>query len=203
MPNGNYTNLNGQNQNISAKKFRIPLKMLKKDWSLINTLLGRKGKQTNVKQLIIDDIIISDDKSIAESFNDYFINVGINIATESEQLYDISSDDQMPEANIEHYPDIRFKFADINVNNVATSLSDLKVSKATGMDNTPAKTLKMSSYIIAPLRTAIFSMSLKSGVYIDEWKLARVIPIYQSENRSKCENYRPISMHSAGNKQSV
>ncbi len=35
-------------------------------------------------------------------------------------------------------------------------------------------------------------MSLKSGVYIDEWKLARVIPIYKSENRSKCENYRPI-----------
>ncbi len=65
-----------------------------------------KGKtnQVNVKQLIIDDNIISDDKSIAESFNDYFINVGINIATESEQLYDISSDDQMPEASIERYP---------------------------------------------------------------------------------------------------
>ena len=68
--------------------------------------LGRKGKQTNVKQLIIDDIIISDDKSVAESFNDYFINVGINIATESEQLYDISSDDQMPEVSIQRYPDI-------------------------------------------------------------------------------------------------
>jgi hypothetical protein len=59
---------------------------------------------------IIDDIIISDDKSIAESFNDYFINVGINIATESEQLYDISSDDQMPEASIERYLDICFSF---------------------------------------------------------------------------------------------
>ncbi len=65
-----------------------------------------KGKQTNVKQLIIDDITISDDKSIAESFNDYFINIGINIATESEQLYDISSDDQMPEVSIQRYPDI-------------------------------------------------------------------------------------------------
>ncbi len=90
----------------------------------------------------------------------------------------------MPEANIERYPDIRFKFADINVNNVAASLSNLKVSKATGMDNIPAKILKMSSYIIAPSLTAIFNMSLKSGVYIDEWKLARVIPIYKSENRS-------------------
>ena len=35
---------------------------------------------------------------------------------------------------------------------------------------------------------------LKSGIYIDEWKMARVIPIYKSENRSKCENYRQISI---------
>ena len=37
-------------------------------------------------------------------------------------------------------------------------------------------------------------MSLKSGIYIDDWKMARVIPIYKSENRSKCENYRLISI---------
>ena len=44
-------------------------KDVKKSWSLINTLLGRKQKLSNVKQLIIDDTIISDDKLIAESFN--------------------------------------------------------------------------------------------------------------------------------------
>ena len=42
--------------------------------------------------------IISDDKLIAESFNEYFINVGINIGTESEQFYEISSDNQIPES---------------------------------------------------------------------------------------------------------
>ena len=65
--------------------------MLKKSWSLINILLGRKRKLNNVKQLIIDDTIISDDKLIAESFNEYFINVGINIGAESEQIYEIPS----------------------------------------------------------------------------------------------------------------
>ena len=39
-------------------------KDVKKSWSLINTLLGRKQKLSNVK-LIIDDTIISDDKLIA------------------------------------------------------------------------------------------------------------------------------------------
>ena len=149
---------------------------------------------SNVKQLIIDDTIISDDKFIAESFNECFINVGINIGTESEQFYEIPSDDQIPESGLDHSPNIRFKFANINVSNVAMNLSNLKVSKATGMDNLPAKILKISSYLIAPSLTAIFNMSLKSGIYMDEWKMARVIPIYKSENRSKCENYRPISI---------
>ena len=74
------------------------------------------------------------------------------------------------------------------------NLSNLKASKATGMDSLPAKILKISSYLIAPSLTAIFNMSLKSGIYIDDWKMARVIPIYKSENRSKCEHYRLISI---------
>ena len=132
------------------------------------TLLGRKRKLNNVKQLIINDTIILDHKLIAESFNEYFVNVGINIGAESEQIYEIPSDDQIPESGLDHSPNIQFKFANINVSNVAMNLSNLKASKATGMDNLPAKILKISSYLIAPSLTAIFNMSLKSGIYIDE-----------------------------------
>ena len=35
---------------------------------------------------------------------------------------------------------------------------------------------------------------MRTGTCIDEWKLARVIPIYKSEDKRKCENYRPISV---------
>ncbi len=41
--------------------------------------------------------------------------------------------------------------------------------------------------------TYIFNLSLYTGIYVDEWKRARVIPIYKSEDRQKRENYRPIS----------
>ena len=61
----------------------------------------------------------------------------------------------------------RFVFSQISQINVATSLRRLKVSKATGMDSIPAKILKMSADIIAPSSTAIFNLSLNSGIYID------------------------------------
>ena len=67
-------------------------------------------------------------------------------------------------------------------------------SKATGIDKIPAKVLKLSADIIAPSLTTIFNQSLHTGIFVNDWKLARVQPIYKSEDRSKCENYRPISI---------
>ena len=54
--------------------------------------------------------------------------------------------------------------------------------------------LKISAEIISPFLTRIFNLCIKTGVYIDDWKKAWVVPIYKSENRKKWENYRPISI---------
>ena len=37
-------------------------------------------------------------------------------------------------------------------------------------------------------------MSLNSGIFVDEWKMAWILPIYKSGDKRKCENYRPISI---------
>ena len=73
-------------------------------------------------------------------------------------------------------------------------MNNLKANKSTDLDKIPAKILKLSAEIIAPSLTYIFNLSLESGIYINEWKRARVTPIYKSEDKTKCENYRPISI---------
>lgn len=57
-------------------------KDVKKSWSLINTLLSRNSKSTNVNELLINNTVVSDDKHIAEAFNEYFINIGPKSAFE-------------------------------------------------------------------------------------------------------------------------
>ncbi len=42
--------------------------------------------------------------------------------------------------------------------------------------------------------TYIFNCSLLSGIFPDDWKLARVSPIYKSGDKQECGNYRPISV---------
>jgi hypothetical protein len=37
-------------------------------------------------------------------------------------------------------------------------------------------------------------LSLNTGIFPDDWKIARVTPIYKSDNKTDCGNYRPISI---------
>ena len=116
---------------------------VKKSWNLINTLLNRNKKATNVDELHINDSVIVDDKQIADAFNEYFVQIGPKLAAE---IGDLTSqhtnglDGSCPNS----YFAPRFVFSQISQINVATSLRRLKVSKATGMDSIPAKILKMS-----------------------------------------------------------
>jgi retron-type reverse transcriptase len=81
------------------------------------------------------------------------------------------------------------------VGSVLCNLKNLKANKSTGLDAIPAKILKLAAHIIAPSLTYIFNLSLiQSGIYVNNWKQARVTPIFKSEDKSKCENYRPISI---------
>ena len=163
-------------------------------WAWINTLLGRKRKNANINELIINDKVISDDKSMAETFNEYFINIGVKMAAESGNQ---TTDSCNSERDV-NPPKQLFHFSDITIDSVFIPLQKLNVSKATGMDGIPgciqAKILKMIANFIALSLTFILNLSMRTGTYIDAWKLARVIPIYKSEDKRKCENYRPISV---------
>ena len=47
--------------------------------------------------------------------------------------------------------------------------------------------------LISPLRL-IINQSLITGIYPDKLKTAKVIPMYKKGDKTKCDNYRPISL---------
>ena len=167
-------------------------KNIKKSWSLINSLTGRNKKSSSITEISVNDSNIVDPKLIAEHFNDYFVNIGPKLASE---VSDASSDQEAQNCDYNCSTlNTSFLFEYINIDNVTTSLMNLKTKKSTGLDKIPAKVLKLSADIISPSLTYIFNRSLETGTYIDDWKKARVIPIFKSDDRQKCENYRPISI---------
>ena len=172
---------------INASKVTDP----KAGWKLINSLTGRGNKSSPVNDILVNDRIVSDDEDISESFNDFLVNIGPTLAAESTKrsfnnVNTYLSNDQ------NNFPP--FRFSNIPVENVALTLKCLKVSKSTGLDKIPAKVLKIASSIIAPSLTFIFNLSLSSGIFIDDWKNARVCPVYKGNDRRDMGNYRPISI---------
>ncbi|CAB4026141.1 RNA-directed DNA polymerase from transposon BS [Paramuricea clavata] len=104
----------------------------KSGWAWINSLLGRKHKNANINELKVNDDIISDDKSITETLNEYFINIGMKMAAESAcQSTDALNDQVIYESTV-LLPKENFHFADITIDSVSKRLQKLNVSKATG-----------------------------------------------------------------------
>ena len=54
--------------------------------------------------------------------------------------------------------------------------------------------LRECADLIAESLCTIFNQSIVSGIFPDEWKLSKVIPLFKQGNRSDLNNYRPISV---------
>jgi hypothetical protein len=82
----------------------------------------------------------------------------------------------------------------IPVDNVLKTLRHLNVSKGAGLDKILAKMLRIAADIIASSLTYIFNLAFSTGVFVENWKDAKVIPIYKEGNKRTLGNYRPISI---------
>ena len=86
----------------------------------------------------------------------------------------------------------------ISSSGVQKLLENLKPNTAPGPDDIPSKFLKTTAAELAPSLTLLFQASLRQALIPDDWRHARVAPLYKSgkSDRSKPANYRPISLTS-------
>ena len=125
--------------------------------SLINSIIGKNNKSSNINEIIINNDTFSDPVVIAESFNDYFVNIGPKLASEASRE---CHDEGLPNNCSRLCPtsNFPFRFLEIRIENVSMTLRNLKANKSTGLDKKPAKILKLASDIIAPSLTYIYSI---------------------------------------------
>ncbi len=67
-------------------------------------------------------------------------------------------------------------------------------NKAVGLDRLPGRLLRAAATIISEPLAYIRNLSLQSGIFISEWKHAKVIPLFKSRPAMEKDNYRPISI---------
>ena len=155
----------------------------------VNELTSRKTANLNIKEIQNEGESIYNPQLLSEIFNTHFATIGPKLANEIKSGTNASSHLQYVKGTQE-----RFVLNNINPSKAFLLLSKLCKSKATGLDKISARLLLESADLIANSLCSIFNRSINSGVFPDEWKCCKVIPLFKQGACSDLNDYRPISI---------
>ena len=160
----------------------------KKAWKTINCLLGRSRSNIVVNELEINDHKVNSPEELADAFNKYFVNIGPQLA------HKMNSTNVSFENFVTPSSSVFSEFHLVSSSKVFKLLSSLSSSKASGIDKISGRVLKISANVIAPSISYIMNYAISSCCFPDEWKLAKVHPLFKKGSRNLPDNYRPISI---------
>lgn len=161
-------------------------------WQNIKSVFGQTKKRETIT-LVNNEIETRNNAEVSEIFNDFFSNVGQNLAN------NIPLSEIDPLRNVRQLRETVF-LRPSSENEVILLINNLNTKKSCGPDNIPASLLKYNAVSFANILSQVFNLIVQTGVYPDCLKIARVIPIFKSGDTLDCNNYRPISTLSVFNK---
>ena len=160
---------------------------MKELWAETNRMLNRgRGKTNFPEKFIKDNKIYTKPKEIANLFNDFFVNVGKNLAEKFS-----TSDDYK-----KYLPprEGTFEFKEVSNTDIHRIIQNMESKRSTGFDEVSNKVIKAVRTAIANPITHLINNSLQTGTIPKKLKIAKVIPLYKSGEKADVSNYRPISL---------
>ncbi len=162
---------------------------IKKTWEGIRKIIN-PGKPIGygISQLNIKGKIIDDPQDIANSVNNFFVNVGPNTEKTVPKAGDIS-----PKRFLKNRNNVEFIMTHISEEDILKIIQSLP-NKVTGPASIPLKLLKLVANIIVVPLCHIINVSFSTGVFPDALKVAKVIALHKGGPSDNLNNYRPISL---------
>ena len=157
----------------------------KKFWDNVSSILPINSKETNVIKLKnqITNEIVDDDKT-ADFINDFFSNVGENLASNFRAPWSYKG----PES------DVVMDNIQTDLREVLSLINEIDINKSSAIEYLSSRILKDAFTVIPDILLQIFNASLASGLVPNSWKKATVIPLKKCGNSTDVNNLRPISL---------
>ena len=176
----------------------------KKFWSTVKPFFSDKSNTGKNIKLIDGDNIISTVKQVAETMNIFFSN-----AIKSLKIKGFKPDDTVNESlndinkivsKFKNHPSIikikqkievneKFSFSSSSLNQIEDKIKDLNCKKPPTLNTIPAKNLINSKYIFK-----FDKESVRSCEFPNTMKVAEITPSHKKDDRTKKDNYRPVSI---------
>ena len=162
---------------------------VKNTWDDFRNLINVSKKKTSLPtKIIYKNEQKNCNMDIANSFNDFFINIGKTIES------NITQSKTSFKSFLKNANEKSIFLRPCDQIEVLLIINGLKSSKAPEPNSISSSILvEFSNFLIDPL-TTIINMSLKEGMFPSLNKEAYVCPIFKKNDKLKCENYRKISL---------
>ena len=163
---------------------------MRSTWKVINNLLNKNKEHLKIDSLEHENKIITNKKDIANSFNDFFVDIGTKLQDSNTGLEENNSfQDYLKTPN-----NNTIFLKPITNNEIITIVDNMKNNTSSGIDDIDIKVVKYVIPVICKPLSIIFNQSLCSGTFQTKMKIARVTPIHKKGKQNNVNNYRPISV---------
>ena len=158
---------------------------------------SNKHKDNSKISLNIDNEICSEPVKVACFMNNYFLTVAKDLVKKLPNIPNIYSTLSPLVKQFYRDKNVRpnsFKLQPISDNFVNIELNNLNVNKSTGYDEIQGKFLRDGSTEIRGVITHLINLSITTNVFPDEFKFAKIKPLYKKNDKTEVENFRPVSI---------
>ena len=205
------TKLRRENINAYLKKGISMGRNSKSYWKTINPFLTNKGTHGNEDYILEEnDVLVKDPNAIGEIFIDYYTNIVEQATGIPPVNIPLSEHEDLIDTILSHYENhssilaiqnmninSTFKLTPANDKDIEEIMKNLDTSKATGIDNIPARIVKLSADVTHRHFTQIINKSIEKDTFPDKMQIGKITPVYKSgkeNSRLNKKDYRPISV---------
>ena len=160
---------------------------IKKSWQIIKSVIKKRKYKLPAKKFHSNGIIVDDGNVISNKFNNFFVNVGHTLAMSIPSSY------KNPTDYISYSAVNAFYFDPVTENEICKIIGTFKDSAA-GWDDMRANVIRHIKEIVCIPLKYICNLSLSSGIFPHEMKIANVVPIHKANDDMVFSNYRPVSV---------
>ena len=160
---------------------------MKKSWSILKEVINKKKSVSSSSRFIINDKVISEKLEISNGFNNFFVNIGPSLASK------IPKDNRHPMVFMRNRIVNSFVLDNVFSDEILSIIKNLKEGSSGWDGISPSIVKSTCAAFIEPL-THIFNLSISQGIFPNDLKIARVIPLFKSGNSMSLSNYRPVSV---------
>ena len=174
--------------NYYSSKLKTNSGDYKQIWKTINTIINPKKDLSHNKKFLINNQSVDNPKHIADSFNNFFTNIGSNLASKiptcSDDIYTFLGTSSSNTA----------AFLPTDIYEINKLITNLKQDSAPGLDGITSGMIKLASPYISHILVLLVNATINTGIFPSRLKQAKITPIYKDGSTDSITNYRPISV---------